>query len=66
MLFRTINFFSINSIYVPNNITTVAVRYGYNRFIDAGTNYLPFDAGSLGFPSSYVDELPTTRSRTSP
>ena len=58
MLYRTINFFSMNTIFIPDNVTTVAVRYGYNHFKDAGGNFLAFDAGTLGFPSSYVDELP--------
>ena len=58
MLFRTINFFSLNNILIPDNRTTIAVRYGYNRFFDDGTNYLAFDSGSLGFPASYVNQLP--------
>jgi hypothetical protein len=58
MLYRTINFFSVNNIFIPDNVTTVAVRYGYNRFKDDGTNFLSFDAGTLGFPASYVNALP--------
>lgn len=57
-LFRYIHFFSINNIFVPNSTTTVAVRYGYNNFRDFGGNYLAFDAGTLGFPASYVDAMP--------
>ena len=41
MLYRTVNFFSMNSIYHPEQHTAVAVRYGYNHFDDGGTNYLP-------------------------
>jgi hypothetical protein len=57
-LFRTIDFISLNNIFVPNGTTTVAVRYGYNTFEDFGGNYLAFDAGTLGFAPSYVNALP--------
>ena len=51
-LFRTVNFFSTNQIIIPNNTTAVAVRYGYNRFLNDGTNYAGgFDAASLGYPA---------------
>lgn len=56
-LFRTVNFGSVNNIFIPNNTTTVAVRYGYNHFQDNGGNYLDFDASSLGLPAGYVDNL---------
>ncbi len=57
MLLRTVNFFALNNILVPNNTTVVAVRYGYNRFLDAGGNFPAFDASSLGLPASYVNSL---------
>lgn len=57
-LYRSIHFFSVNNILIPDSRTTVAIRYGYNRFRDAGGNFLPFDAATLGFPASYVDALP--------
>lgn len=58
MLYRTINFFSINNILVPTSTTTLAIRYGFNNFLDDGGRYLSFDASRLGFPSSYVDAMP--------
>ncbi len=57
-LFRYVDFFSLNNIFVPNSTTTVAVRYGYNNFRDNGGNYLAFNAATLGFPASYVDAMP--------
>ena len=57
LLLRTINFASVNNIWLPNNTTVVAIRYGYNRFFDNGTNFPAFDAASLGFPASYVNGL---------
>jgi hypothetical protein len=57
LLLRTINFFALNNVFVPNNSTAVAVRYGYNRFYDSGSNFPQFDAASLGLPSSYVGAL---------
>jgi hypothetical protein len=57
-LFRTVNFFSTNQIIVPNNTTAVAVRYGYNRFLNDGTNYAGgFDPSTLGYPASYTSVL---------
>jgi hypothetical protein len=57
-LFRAVNFFSTNQIIVPNNTTAVAIRYGYNRFFNDGTNYAGgFNASSLGYPSSYTNVL---------
>jgi hypothetical protein len=56
---RLINFVSLNNIFIPNNTTTVAVRYGYNNFKDWGSNEygIATDAASLGFPASYVNQL---------
>jgi hypothetical protein len=55
---RVVHFLALNNIFIPDNRTTVAVRYGYNRFQDNGGYYLGFDAGSLGFPASYTAALP--------
>jgi len=57
LLFRTVDFFAVNNVFVPNSSTAIAVRYGYNRFKDFGGNYPAFDAGSLGFPSSLVSAM---------
>ena len=55
---RLIYFFALNNIFIPNNTTTVAVRYGYNSFDDFGGYYrTPFDAASLGLPASYVNSM---------
>src|SRR4029077_10488347 len=54
---RRTQFFALNNIFIPNNTTTVAVRYGFNHFHDFGGGYPDFDAASLGFPSSYVNSL---------
>jgi len=55
---RVVDFASANNIFIPDNQTTVAVRYGYNRFLDNGGYYLGFDAGSLGLSASYTSVLP--------
>ena len=52
---RTVNFFALNNIFVPNNTTAIAVRYGYNRFHDSGGNYPGVrrrDARASGEPTS--------------
>ena len=57
-LFRTVHFFSTNQVIIPNNTTAVAIRYGYNRFLNDGTNYAGgFDAATLGYPASYTSVL---------
>jgi hypothetical protein len=57
-LFRTVHFFSTNQIIVPNNTTAIALRYGYNRFENDGTNYAGrFDAASLGYPAYFASGL---------
>jgi hypothetical protein len=55
---RLVNFGSVNNIWIPDNRTTVALRYGYNHFLDNGGYFLDFDAASLGFPASYTSVLP--------
>ena len=57
LLFRTVDFFALNNIFVPNANTAIAVRYGFNRFQDFGGNYPAFDAATLGFPSSLVSAM---------
>ena len=57
LLFRTVDFFALNNIFVPNASTAIAVRYGYNRFQDFGGNYPAFDASTLGLPSSLVSAM---------
>jgi hypothetical protein len=57
LLLRTVNFVALNNVFVPNSTTAVAIRVGYNRFDDSGSNYPAFDAATLGFPASYVDAL---------
>ncbi len=57
LLLRNIHFVAINNIWAPNNTTAVAVRYGYNRFLDNGGNYPDFNASTLGLPSSFINGL---------
>jgi len=57
-LFRTVHFFSTNQVIVPNNTTAIAVRYGYNRFDNDGSNYPgSFAASSLGYPADFTSVL---------
>lgn len=57
LLLRTIDFAAINNIWVPNNTTALAVRFGYNRFFDNGGNYPEFNASTLGLPASFINAL---------
>ena len=57
-LFRDGQLLLDQQIIIPNNTTAIAVRYGYNRFFNDGTNYAGgFDAASLGYPSAYTSVL---------
>ena len=56
-LYRDIHFISANNIFIPNNTTTVAVRYGYNTFNDNGGNFASFDTSALGYPSNVTSLL---------
>ena len=57
LLFRTVDFFALNNIFVPTPSTAIAVRYGYNRFKDFGGNFPEFDAATLGLPSDLVNAM---------
>ena len=57
LLLRTVNFFALNNVFVPNNTTAISVRAGYNRFYDSGSNYPAFDAQTLGLPAAYANAL---------
>jgi hypothetical protein len=57
LLFRTVDFFALNNIFVPSANTAIAVRYGVNRFQDFGGNYPTFDAATLGLPASLVSAM---------
>jgi hypothetical protein len=57
MLFRTVDFFALNNIFVLDSNTALSVRYGINRFKDFGGNYPSFDAASLGLPASLVSAM---------
>ena len=57
MLYRTVDFFALNNIFIPTANTAVAVRYGFNRFKDFGGNFPQFDATTLGLPASLVNAM---------
>ena len=56
-LFRTVHLITLNNLWVPNNTTAVAFRYGYNQFKDDCVP-APFDPATLGFATSYINILP--------
>ena len=57
LLYRTVDFFALNNIFVPTTNIAVAVRYGANYFEDFGGNFPEFDAATLGLPSALVDAM---------
>jgi trimeric autotransporter adhesin len=48
------NVLALNNLYVPNNTTVVALRFGWTYFIDNEVPY-GFNLASLGFPASFVN-----------
>ena len=57
LLLRTVHLVSMNNIWVPDNRTVLAFRYGYNQFVD---DCVPadFDPSSLGFSQGYLNVIP--------
>lgn len=55
-LFRTVHLVALNNIWVPNNSSVWAFRYGYNSFVD---DCVPaeFDPATLGFSQGFLGTL---------
>lgn len=56
-LFRTVHLITVNNIYIPNNTTALAFRYGFNTFKDDCVP-APFDPATLGFAPGFISALP--------
>jgi trimeric autotransporter adhesin len=56
-LFRTVHLITLNTLWVPNSNTVLAMRYGYNQFVDDCVP-APFDPATLPFAQGYIDSLP--------
>ncbi|MFN8940784.1 MAG: TonB-dependent receptor domain-containing protein [Acidobacteriota bacterium] len=64
ILDRFVNTTQFNNTITPNATTVVAVRYGFNRFPNIGTQKSQnFNVASLGFAPTFVRDIP---SRTFP
>lgn len=59
-LLRTVNMIAINNIWVPNNNTVLALRYGYNQFVDDCVHN-EFDPSQLGFAQGYLNIVPVKK-----
>jgi hypothetical protein len=57
LLLRTVHLITLNNIWVPNNSTVWAFRYGYNQFVDDCVP-VDFDPSSLGFSQGYLNVIP--------
>lgn len=57
ILQRGVHFAALNNVFIPNDSTVIAARYGYNWFRDNANNFPPFDARTLGFSNAYVSAL---------
>ena len=53
---RTVNVVAINAVSTPNEWTTVALRYGYLRFVDNSLE-VPSDASVLAFDPAFASRL---------
>lgn len=56
-LVRAVHLVAINTIWVPTNQTVIAVRYGYNQFLD-DNRPAPFDPTPLGFDPGFLGLVP--------
>ncbi|MBM3760308.1 MAG: TonB-dependent receptor [Acidobacteria bacterium] len=60
ILGRRVNTTQLNNTITPNATTVIAVRYGFNRFPNIGTQKSQnFNVASLGFSNSFVRDIPS-------
>ncbi len=60
ILGRKVNATALNNTITPNATTVIAVRYGFNRFPNIGTQKSQnFNVASLGFANSFVRDIPS-------
>ena len=59
LLYRKVDATQFNNIITPNPTTVLSIRYGFNRYPNlTGTEADGFNPATLGFPSSFVSQLP--------
>jgi hypothetical protein len=59
-LLRTVHMVALNNIWVPNNNTVIALRYGFNQFIDDDVHN-EFDPATLGFSQGFLNIVPVRK-----
>jgi trimeric autotransporter adhesin len=59
-LVRRTHVLALNTIWIPSNHTTVAMRYGLTRFLDESRS-VAFDPASLGFAPAFLSLVPESR-----
>ncbi len=60
-LYRTVHAVAINNTITPNSTTAAHVRLGYTSFADDCVPVAGFDPGTLGFSSSFVNQVPVKK-----
>ena len=60
-LYRTVHAVAINNTITPNATTAAHVRLGYTSFADDCVPVAGFDPGTLGFSSSFVNQVPVKK-----
>jgi hypothetical protein len=56
-LIRRVHLIGLNTLWTPTSQTVLAVRYGFNQFLD-DNRPAPFDPSSLGFDPAYLSLVP--------
>ncbi|HMD36898.1 MAG TPA: carboxypeptidase-like regulatory domain-containing protein [Vicinamibacterales bacterium] len=51
---------ALNNTWIPSDNSVLALRFGWTKFIDNSTMSTPFDAATLGFGNSFLDQLGQT------
>ncbi|HYM24096.1 MAG TPA: carboxypeptidase-like regulatory domain-containing protein, partial [Vicinamibacterales bacterium] len=51
---------SLNNTWIPSDNSVLALRFGLTRFIDNSTMSIPFDASTLGFNNTFLNQLGQT------
>jgi hypothetical protein len=57
LLIRRVNVLALNNTWIPGNNTVLTLRYGMTKFIDDDTLSIDFDPSTLGFSSTFLDQI---------
>jgi hypothetical protein len=60
LLQRRPQILAINNTWIPSDNSTLALRFGWTRFVDNSTTTIGFDPSTLGFSKTFLNEIAQT------